>query len=279
MRTETRRAEYDDVRRQRKAGRQHDPPASFKSSFVAADSGLGGFGSSGAPSSDLRNIDPFYLFERIFGKLSRSAGFDNDLFADLSPLSPLSPLSGHDNLLNDPFFPMSGSQKQKPINLHDTHQKAHVDRHGRLSVERSERRVHVSKNGGFSMESRSTSFSGSMGGSTSNFLQSFMQGGSTGERQSSVSGSFGLLDHPASRQRRLSFNEMLGIDSAPPSYSSLLSPSMPSFGSSSPMLLRHRQADMPLMLPGFSPGPRQSSSSSLIPRSGDSGLMRYGHGW
>jgi hypothetical protein len=186
----TRRKEYDEMRRQRRRnreGRSSRPPKSpsFRSTFVPED--VPTSSASARSADDLRGIDPFFLFNRIFPDVSVRPEPKRE-----SQRGPdRGGQAGIEDLLHHPFFsaegglnakPSSTTQtqakgKQKHWKMEESHQSMHVNRHGHLNMSQSQRSVKIHKGGGMTFESHS--FSGSFAPGPMNMMDSFFGGGSS----------------------------------------------------------------------------------------------------
>lgn len=213
-----RRAEYDIARREgRKAqapgqSRPHKP-TSFRSTFVPEQhpppytpyDGMGGayndpYGqrSTRSTATDLRDIDPFTLFTRIFGDLSKlydeehtparrgnspRGGGHHQQYQEEAPcgtpaIPTVSPLDRMGDMMQNPMFAAAaGGGRGKPFKMHDSHTSAHMSRHGRLSISKTENTMKRHKGGGITFESHT--FSGSFGNGNMEMLQNMLSSMST----------------------------------------------------------------------------------------------------
>ena len=206
-----RRQEYDRARRE---PRQYRNPRtsrstaspSFRSNFFPQGGQSTGFtstASTGGPD-DLRNVDPFYLFSRLFGDIHQGENWEayrgtegsrrpsptaqggpvrESRRSGQTQLSPFGQpvFDGFDSMFSHAPFGGSG---YKPFDIQENHSSAHLDRHGQLKIARSQKGVKMSKNGGFSFESHSVS--GSFGGGSMDMLHSVLGGFNLGGSGSSA---------------------------------------------------------------------------------------------
>lgn len=126
---------------------------------------------------DVRSIDPFYLFNRVFGQaFGQTAAKSTGPYASRSiPAANPSPLDSMSDLASHPMFAaaMNGG-RSKPFKMKESHMSAHVNRHGHVNVNRSEHSIKVTKGGGMSFSS--STVSGSFSNRNADMLQQFMSG-------------------------------------------------------------------------------------------------------
>ena len=273
--TARRRAEYDNSLRDRLKSRSSSrskpaQPTSFRSTFVPEPRQAHFDPFSGTAEQekqdDLRGIDPFYLFTRVFG-----SAFE---FPGATRLS--SPAQNHGNSpsafdtmgdrANHPMFEAASGSRSKPFKVKESHTSAHVNRHGQVNVSKSERSFKMTKNGGMSFESRS--FSGSFGSGNMDMLQQFFGAGGMFGQQSggniggaSPFASIGGMQSGSS-SRRTSFDS---------------SPSMGSGVQRRPSFSGSNSFDGPSSPWSASAGPSQQ----LAPFGGSRSLSKqdWGNGW
>jgi len=223
-----RRREYDEMRRQRRRnreGRSSRPPKSFsfRSTFVPED--VPTSSASARSADDLRGIDPFFLFTRIFPDVNvrQDATSQSGREADRQ--------GGVEDLLNHPFFSRGGGlndrpastpqvkEKKKHWKMEENHQSMHVNRHGHLNVNQSSRSVKVHKGGGITFESHS--FSGSFSSGSMSMMDSFFGGSSFRNPMAAMmmggpmaalqgQGSMGMQGPARPRRQSLSDNGSMG---------------------------------------------------------------------
>lgn len=218
-----RRAEYDQSLRDRARSRNTTTPrpaqpTSFRSTFVpqARRAHIGPEPATvhDLGQDDLRNIDPRYLFERMFAGSANLAAKETSAQRKHVAASVHSPfdMSG---LASHAMFDMATDGfVNKPFKMTDSRSHAHVNRKGRVNVSRSEQSIHVHRNGGMSFSS--STFSGSFGGGNMDMIQSLMGGGSVFGQSATSADPFGQFAdgrQPSRRNRHQSFDSpSLGIE-------------------------------------------------------------------
>jgi hypothetical protein len=258
--------------RARSAPSSRPPKAtSFRSSFVPEPRAAYYPGQDdGYVKDDLRGIDPFYLFSRVFGDAFQMPSQGQP--AAPSRQQQPSPFDTMGDLASHPIFATAGAGRTKPLKMKESHTSAHINRHGQVNISRSEKSIKVTKGGSMSFESHS--FSGSFGNGNMDMLQQFLGGPgmfgqqSGGQLASPFSALPGIAGpQPGSRSRRQSF------DAAP-------SPlSMGSGLQRRPSFSRSNSFDEP---PNGPPSPWSASAGSQMSLFGsDQSLAKqnWGNGW